>query len=479
MSDSIPSPYPAPSAFPRSAVDASLAAAMPALEALLGDRLSTADSIREHHGRDESWHPSQWPDVVCFPESTEEVSKIVAICASHRLPIVPFGAGSSLEGQVIPVAGGLSLDLSRMNRIVTIRPEDLDVTVEAGVTRLQLEKRLHDEGLFFAVDPGADATVGGMAATRASGTNAVRYGTMRENVIQLEVVLADGRVIRTGRRARKSSAGYDLTRLFVGSEGTLGVITELTLRVQGLPEAIASAVVSFPDLGSAVRAAIETIQYGIPVARVELIDGVQMGAFNGYAGTDHAETATLFLEFHGSRPGVEEQSRDCGEIMAQYGGEGFRTALDPKAREELWEARHHAYYASLSLRPGSKGLTTDVCVPLSNLAECIAGTQADTAESFLMAPIVGHVGDGNFHVVFLVDPEKPEEIEEAERLHHRLVQRALALDGTCTGEHGVGLGKQDFLVEEHGTDALDVMRSIKTALDPLGLMNPGKILPAG
>lgn len=450
----------------------------PGLAELLGDRFSTAQSVLEHHGRDESWHPPGPPQGVCFATSTAEVVEIVRRCAEHRLPLIPFGAGSSLEGQILALEGGISLDLSRMNRVLAVRPGDLDVTVEAGVTRVQLEKRLRDEGLFFPVDPGADATLGGMAATRASGTNAVRYGTMRENVISLEVVLADGRVIRTGSRARKSSAGYDLTHLFVGSEGTLGVITELTLRVHGLPEAMASAVVSFPDLSAAVSTATEVVQSGLPVARVELLDSVMMDGFNRYSGAEHPVAPTLFFEFHGSDAAVEEQSREVGEIAHANGGSDFRWARDAAEREALWEARHHAYYAARGLRPGGgvRGVSTDVCVPLSNLVECIEGTHRDLEESFLIAPLVGHVGDGNFHLIILVDPESPEELAEGERLHERLVARAQALDGTCTGEHGVGFGKSKFLEAEHGP-ALDVMRLLKQSLDPLNILNPGKILP--
>ena len=412
---------------------------------------------------------------MCFPVSTAEVVEIVKICAAHRVPIIPFGAGTSLEGHVLAPYGGLSVDLSRMDRILEIHPEDLDATVEAGVTRLALNRRLADLGLFFPVDPGADAALGGMAATRASGTNAVRYGTMRENVLALEVVTAQGREIRTSRRARKSSAGYDLTRLFVGSEGTLGIITEVTLKLYGVPESISSAVVSFPEVRAAVDAAIETIQSGVPVARIELLDEAMMRCVNRYAKLDHPEQPTLFLEFHGSRRGVEEQAAEVGEIARERGGGDFRWAIRVEERQKLWRARHDALYAALATRPGAKAWSTDVCVPISRLADCIDATREDLDRSFIPAPLVGHVGDGNFHLIMLIDPEKPEEIREAERLHERLVARALEMDGTCTGEHGVGLGKRRFLAAEHGA-GLEVMRAVKDALDPQNLMNPGKVL---
>ncbi|MCP3997361.1 MAG: FAD-binding protein [bacterium] len=445
------------------------------LRGLLGDGFSTAPAVLEHHSRDESWHPPEAPDGVCFPTSTAEVVEIVKICGAHRVPIIPFGAGTSLEGHVLAPYGGVSLDLSLMDRILAIHAEDLDVTVEAGVTRLALNRRLADLGLFFPVDPGADATLGGMAATRASGTNAVRYGTMRENVLALEVVTADGRVIRTSRRARKSSAGYDLTRLFVGSEGTLGVITEICLRLHGVPEAISAAVVSFSAVRPAVDAAISAIQAGVPLARIELLDEKMMRSVNRYSRLDHPEQPTLFLEFHGSRRGVEEQAAEVEEIARELGGGDFRWATHIEEREKLWQARHQALYAALAMRPGAKGWSTDVCVPISRLADCIAATREDLQKSFIPAPLVGHVGDGNFHLIMLIDPSEPAEIREAERLHERLVARALAMDGTCTGEHGVGLGKRQFLATEHG-EGLEVMRQLKRALDPGNLMNPGKIL---
>jgi D-lactate dehydrogenase (cytochrome) len=454
---------------------ARLAAALEALRAQLGERVTTGESARAHHGRDESWHPPCPPDAVCFAESTDDVVRAVRICAAQRVPIIPYGAGTSIEGQLIAEAGGISLDLSRMNRVLEVHPEDLDVRVQAGVTRKQLNDWLRSSGLFFPIDPGADATLGGMVATRASGTNAVRYGTMRDNVLGLEVVLADGRVVRTARRARKSSAGYDLTRLFVGSEGTLGVITEVTLRLYGLPEATSAAVVPFPDIGTAVDSVIETIQSGVPVARIELLDALQIRAVNAYSHLDYTETPTLFLEFHGTPAAVAEQAQTVAEIADGHGAGEFRWATEAEDRNRLWQARHQAYYAALSLRPGAKGWPTDVCVPISRLTECIVETHRDLAQSFLLAPMVGHVGDGNFHVLLLVDPERPEELAEAQRLNDRMIERALRLDGTCSGEHGVGLGKRRYLRAEHG-EAVDVMWAIKRALDPHNLMNPGKVL---
>ena len=445
------------------------------LRALLGERLSTAAAVRAHHGKDESWHPPQPPDAVAFARSTAEVAEIVRLCARGGTPLIPFGAGTSLEGHVAAVHGGVSVDMTGMNEIVRVSAEDLDTTVEAGVTRKQLNHHLRDSGLFFPIDPGADASLGGMAATGASGTNAVRYGTMRENVLGLTVVLADGRVIRTGNRARKSSAGYDLTRLFVGSEGTLGVITEVTLRLYGVPEAMSAAVCGFTDLEGAVNAVILTIQSGIPVARIELLDEVQMDACNRYSKLDYAARPTLFLEFHGSAAAVAEQAKSVQEIAAEFGGSDFQWTTKTEERNRLWQARHDAAYAAMALRPGAKAFPTDVCVPISRLAACIAETRRDLDDSFLIAPIVGHVGDGNFHVVLLVDPDDAADIAEAKRLNERLVIRALDLGGTSTGEHGVGLGKLDFLVAEHG-DAVAVMRDIKRALDPDNIMNPGKVV---
>jgi D-lactate dehydrogenase (cytochrome) len=445
------------------------------LHAIVGQRLSTAPAAREQHGRDESYHASRPPDVVVFAASTEEVSDIVKICARRRVPVIPFGTGTSLEGHVAALEGGVCIDLMQMNEVLAVNVEDMDCTVQAGVTRKQLGEHLRDTGLFFAVDPGADASIGGMAATRASGTNAVRYGTMRETVLALTVVLADGRIIRTSRRARKSSAGYDLTRLFVGSEGTLGVITEVTLRLVGIPEAISVAVCAFPDLSAAVNASITTIQAGVPVARIEILDDKQMEAINKYSKLDYPEAPTLFFEFHGSEAGVVEQVETVEAIADDFGGSDFQWATKAEDRARLWQARHDAFYAAMALRPGSKGYATDVCVPISRLAECIVETRKDIEESKLLAPIVGHVGDGNFHLVMVLDPDDPDEMARAKALNERLVMRGLAMDGTCTGEHGVGYGKIDFLVAEHG-EAVSVMRTIKTALDPLGIMNPGKIV---
>ncbi|MBP2295319.1 FAD-binding oxidoreductase [Azospirillum rugosum] len=445
------------------------------LKALLGDRFSTAAAVREHHGKDESYHPNFPPDGVAFAASTEEVSAIVKICAKHTLPIVPFGTGTSLEGGVAALAGGICIDVSGMKDILRVSPEDLDVTVQAGVTRKQLNEHLRDTGLFFPIDPGADASLGGMASTRASGTNAVRYGTMRENVLGLTVVLADGRIIKTGGRARKSAAGYDLTRLFVGAEGTLGIITEVTLRLYGIPEAISAAVCPFKDIRGAVDTVIQTIQTGIPVARIELLDEVQMDAVNKYSKLDYAVAPTLFFEFHGTAAGVQEQAEMVAAIAAENGGTEFAWATRPEDRSKLWQARHDGYYAALALRPGSKGWPTDVCVPISRLADCILETKQDIAESYLLAPLVGHVGDGNFHLVYVVDPDKPEELAEAKRLNDRMVDRALAMGGTCTGEHGIGYGKMEFLEKEAG-EAFAVMGELKRAFDPHNLMNPGKVV---
>ena len=449
-------------------------AALVALGALLGARLTTAAAIREAHGRDESWHAVAMPDAVAFAETTEEVAAIMRICAAHGLPVIPFGAGTSLEGHVSAVHGGLSLDLSRMDRIIEVNAEDLDVRVEAGVTRKALNEYLRDTGLFFPIDPGANATLGGMAATRASGTNAVRYGTMRENVLALTAVIADGSIIRTGTRARKSSAGYDLTRLLIGSEGTLGIITELTLRLYGIPEAVRSGVVPFASIEGAVDAVIETIQSGLPVARIEILDPLSIRACNAYSKLTLAEVPTLFVEFHGTEAYVAEQADRFGAIAAAHDGAQAEWASKPEERTRLWEARHNAYYAALAFQPGKKGMVTDVCVPISRLAEAISGTLADLETSFLKAPIVGHVGDGNFHMLLLMDPSDPGDLAEATRIHDLMVARALSLGGTCTGEHGIGEGKIKFLEAEHGP-GVGVMRAIKQALDPHGILNPGKI----
>jgi D-lactate dehydrogenase (cytochrome) len=443
---------------------------------ILGDRLSLSPSVREHHGTDTSWHRPHPPDAVAFAHSTEEVSRIVRVCAELAVPIVPYGVGSSVEGHVSAIRGGICIDLNEMNRILAVHAEDLDATVEAGVTRKQLNKHLRDTGLFFPIDPGADASIGGMAATRASGTNAVRYGTMRENVLALTVVLPSGEVVKTGGRARKSSAGYDLTRLFVGSAGTLGIMTEVTVRLHGIPEAISSAVCPFRTIEGAVDTVIETIQSGIPVARIELLDEVQMDAINRYSKLDYPVLPTLMLEFHGTKASVEEQAQQVEAVATTNGAEGFRWAVEAEARSRLWQARHDALWASLALRPGSQAFPTDVCVPISRLAECIRETRADLATSYLKAPLVGHVGDGNFHLVLLVDRDKPDEIAEAQRVNDRLVARALAMGGTCTGETGVGLGKMKFMRAEHGP-AIDLMLQVKSAIDPNGIMNPGKVLP--
>jgi D-lactate dehydrogenase (cytochrome) len=460
------------SALRRVPPDASL---LVSLRQLLGDRLSTSPAVCAHHGKDESYHAPHAPDAVAFAHSTEEVAAIVKLCADHKTPVIAFGTGTSLEGQVAALAGGVCIDMSQMNRILRVNAADLDASVEAGVTRKQLNEHLRDTGLFFPIDPGADASLGGMAATRASGTNAVRYGTMRENVLALTVVLADGRVIRTARRARKSAAGYDLTRLFVGSEGTLGIITEVTLRLYGIPEAISAAVCAFPNIEGAVDTVILTIQNGVPVARIELLDECQMAAINKYSKLDHKVAPTLFFEFHGSPAGVAEQAETVNAIASEHGGDDFRWATTSEERSKLWQARHDAYYAALALRPGSKGWATDVCVPISRLAECITETKRDLAQSPLPYALVGHVGDGNFHLVFMIDPNRPEEVAEASRLNDRMVARALAMEGTSTGEHGVGYGKMDFLIAEHG-EAVSVMRTIKKALDPDGILNPGKIV---
>ncbi|CUW40941.1 putative D-lactate dehydrogenase, mitochondrial [Magnetospirillum sp. XM-1] len=445
------------------------------LAARFGERFSTAQIVREQHGKDESHFAPCPPEAVVFAQSTEEVAATVKACAAHGVPVIAFGTGTSLEGHVAALSGGVCIDVSGMNRVLEVRAEDLDVTIQPGVTRKQLNEYLRDTGLFFPIDPGADASLGGMAATRASGTNAVRYGTMRENVLSLQVVLPDGRVIRTAKRARKSAAGYDLTRLFVGSEGTLGIITELTLRLHGIPEAISAAICPFPSIEAAVNTVILTIQSGVPVARIEFLDKVMIDAVNRYSKTSHKVAPTLFFEFHGSPASVQEQAEKVEAIAAEFGVEGFQWATGAEERTRLWAARHNAYYAGVAMRPGCRAWTTDACVPISRLAECLLETEEDLKSTPLTSAIVGHVGDGNFHVMLLVDPARPEEIAEAERINHRIVRRALAMDGTCTGEHGVGHGKMAFLEEEYG-DALDVMRAIKRAIDPAGIMNPGKIV---
>ena len=448
------------------------------LQKLLGERLSMSNSVREQHGRDESFHASAPPEAVAFVENNEEVAEIVRICVQYQKPIIPFGTGTSLEGHVAALQGGVCLDVSGMNQVLEVNENDLDCRVQAGVTRKQLNQHLRNSGLFFPIDPGADASLGGMTATRASGTNAVRYGTMRENVLGLTVVTADGRIIRTGTRARKSSAGYDLTRLFVGSEGTLGIITEIQLRLYGVPEAISAAVCSFETMEGAVNTTISTIQMGIPVARIELLDEVQVDAINRYSDFDYALKPTLFFEFHGTEAWVKEQAEMVKEISTEEGGSDFQWSTREQEKQKLWEARHNAYYAGLALRPGSKGWATDVCVPISRLADCILETRSDIEESKLTVPLVGHVGDGNFHLLFLIDPEnEEEELKLYQPLNDRLVERALRMGGTCTGEHGIGSGKIKYMEAEHG-ESLDLMRQIKQAFDPDNLMNPGKMLPA-
>ncbi|MFN4088607.1 MAG: FAD-binding oxidoreductase [Alphaproteobacteria bacterium] len=449
-----------------------------ALRADFADRVTTNATVRERHGKDESFHAPHAPDAVVFVRSTEEVRRVVAACRAHGTPIIPYGTGTSLEGHVAALRGGVCVDLSQMNAILRVGAADLDVTVQAGVTRKRLNEHLRDTGLFFPIDPGADASIGGMAATRASGTNAVRYGTMRENVLGLTAVMADGSVIRTGGRARKSSAGYDLTRLLVGSEGTLGIITEVTLKLYGIPEAISAAVCAFPDMGAAVDTVIAVTQCGIPVARMELLDERQMAACNAYSKLDYAVAPTIFFEFHGTPRGTEEQAEMVKAIAADHGAPDFRWSSSPEERNRLWQARHDAFYAAIALRPGAQGWPTDVCVPISRLAECILETQADTRDAPFPVPLVGHVGDGNFHLVYVIDPNDADEMRIAGEINDRMVRRALAMGGTCTGEHGVGCGKIGYLEREHGAEAMAVMRAIKRALDPQGLLNPGKVVEA-
>lgn len=448
-----------------------------ALRERFGQRFSQGESTRLQHGRDESVHPPEPPQGVVFAETTEDVAETARLCHAHRVPIIPYGAGSSVEGHLLAVRGGISLDLSGMNRVVAIHAEDLDATVQAGVTRKQLNDALKGSGLFFPIDPGADASLGGMAATRASGTNAVRYGTMRENVMAMTVVLAGGRIIRTGSRAKKSSAGYDLTRLFVGSEGTLGIVTELTVKLYPVPEAMSAAVCAFPSIDAAVTTVIQTIQMGIPVARIELLDALTLTAINRFSKTTLPERPTLFFEFHGSEASVAEQAEFVQQLAGEQGGENFEWATRPEDRTRLWQARHDAYFACLQMKPGGRAFPTDVCVPISRLAECIAATNEDLKQVSIPIMLFGHVGDGNFHLVVLVDPANEKDMQEAEWINERVVERALTMEGTCTGEHGIGLGKKKFMVREHGEGAVEVMRALKHALDPDDLLNPGKILP--
>jgi D-lactate dehydrogenase (cytochrome) len=447
-----------------------------ALRARFGDRFSVANAVRDHHGNDESPYPSMLPDGVVFAQSTEDVVAVVNLCNAHGVPLIAYGAGSSLEGHILAIEGGISLDMTQMNKIVVLHAEDQTVTVQAGLTRKQLNEQIRDSGLFFPIDPGADASLGGMSATRASGTNAVRYGTMRENVVSLTVVTAQGKVIRTSRRARKSSAGYDLTRLFVGSEGTLGIITEVTVKLYPQPEAVSAAVCNFPTVHEAVQCVIQTIQLGVPVARVELMDANAVMAGNRYAKLTLRETPLLLFEFHGSEASVKEQAQTVQELAKDCGGMDFEWAERPEDRNRLWTARHNAYFAGLQLRPGCRASTTDVCVPISRLAECIDEATRLLEKASFPSTIVGHVGDGNFHVLMLLDPDSQEEWEESERLNHHLVTQAIEADGTCTGEHGIGLHKKQFMAHEHGEDVLDLMRSLKHAFDPNNILNPGKIL---
>lgn len=455
----------------RLAVDTAIAV----LTQRFGGRVHRGEAIRRQHSHTTTWIPSELPDAVVFARTTEEVQDIVRICATHRVPIIPFGTGTSLEGHVNAPCGGVSVDLTEMNKVLAVHPEDLDCVVEPGVTRKQLNETIRDTGLFFPIDPGADASIGGMAATRASGTNAVRYGTMRENVLALKVVTAAGEVMTTGRRVKKTSAGYDLTRLLVGSEGTLGLITEITLKLQGIPEAMSAGVCSFPDVKAACDVTIATIQMGIPVARIELVDALQMRACNLYSDLGLPELPHLFLEFHGTEAGVKEQAELFGAIAAEHGGGKFQWATKAEERSKLWQARHDAYWAALKLRPGTLPIATDVCLPISQLADFVAETRADLDRSGLIAPMVGHVGDGNFHVQVMVDMNDKVEAKRAADFVSRMTLRAIAMDGTCTGEHGIGQGKANYLETEHGAVAMAAMRAIKRALDPMNLMNPGKM----
>ena len=455
---------------------AAIEGAIADLLARFGNRVVTSNAVREQHGHTTTWIPNQPPDAVVFPQTAGEVQEIVRICAAHRVPVIPYGTGTSLEGQVNAPIGGISIDMRDLNTVRHVYAEDLACVVEPGVTRKQINEYLRDTGLFFPIDPGADASLGGMAATRASGTNAVRYGTMKDNVIALEVVLPNGEMINTARRAKKSASGYDLTRLMIGAEGTLGVITALTLKLHGIPEAIASGICPFPSVEAACNAVILTIQSGIPVARIELLDELQVKCSNAYSKLTLPVTPMLLLEFHGSDAGVAEQSESFGAIAADLGGGPFEWATKPEDRTRMWQARHDAYWSAFALRPNATAIATDVCVPISRLAECVTATQRDIAELDLFAPIVGHVGDGNFHLSLMVDMNDAAEVSRARDLCDRLTRRALGMDGTCTGEHGIGQGKMKYLDAEHGPAALDAMRAVKRALDPDNIMNPGKIV---
>jgi D-lactate dehydrogenase (cytochrome) len=453
-----------------------LAKVIAGLAARFGTRVSTAAAVRAQHANQLTWVENEPPDAVVFAQSHDEVVAIVKLCAAEKTPIIAFGTGTSLEGHVNAPHGGISIDLSAMNRVIAVHAEDLDCVVEPGVTRKQLNSYLRDTGLFFPIDPGADASLGGMAATRASGTNAVRYGTMKDNVLALTVVTADGEVLKTGSRAKKSSAGYDLTRLFVGAEGTLGIITEITLRLAGIPEAISAATCQFPSVAAACETVIETIQSGLPIARIELVDALSVKAFNAYAKLGLPETPMLFVEFHGSPASVEEQTTRFGDIAAEHGGGPFHWTVQAEERNRLWQARHDAYWAQRGLRPGAKAVATDICVPISRLAECIVATQEDAAAHGLVAPMLGHVGDGNFHVTLLVDVDSPQEMAQADGFLERLVYRGLAMEGTCTGEHGIGQAKMKYMSAEFPAATLDFMARIKRTLDPHNIMNPGKIV---
>ncbi len=455
--------------------EAGIATALDVLRQRLGPRVETGQALREQHGHTTTWLRNQPPDAVIFPQSTEEVQEIVRICATHRVPVIPFGTGTSLEGHVNAPAGGVCLDMSQMDRILAVHPEDMDVVIEPGVTRKALNTHLRDTGLFFPIDPGADASLGGMAATNASGTCAVRYGTMKDNVLALKAVLPSGEVMTTAARARKTSAGYDLTRLIIGSEGTLGLITEMTLRLQGIPEAVSAATCSFPTVRAACDAVISTVQYGLPVARIELLDALQVKAVNAYSKLNLPETPLLLLEFHGTEASVTEQAEVFGEIAGDSGGTGFTFATREEERSKLWQARHDAYWASLALMPGRKGISTDVCVPVSRLADCVGAAQEKAAEMGFVAPVVGHVGDGNFHVLLLIDMENSAEVARAERYVGWLNDVAIGMGGTCTGEHGIGQGKAPYLERELGAASMGMMSAIKQAVDPLNIFNPGKL----
>jgi D-lactate dehydrogenase (cytochrome) len=447
------------------------------LKALLGERVSTSAAVREHHGKDESYFPYAPPDVVVFLRSTEEVRDVVNICRAHRVPMIPYGVGTSLEGHILAVKGGVCIDLSQMNQVLAVHESDLDAVVQAGVTRKQLNEHIKHTGLFFPVDPGADATLGGMAATRASGTNAVRYGTMRENVLSLKVVLADGRIIQTSRRSKKSAAGYDLTRLFVGSEGTLGIITEVTVRLYPVQEAMSAAVCAFKDVDGCTNTVIQTIQSGVPIARCDIVCEKTVDAINKYKKTNYRVAPTVFFEFHGTKTSVVEQAETVQAIAKENGGMDFQWATKPEERTQLWDARHNAYFACLQIRPGARAVSTDVCVPISRLAECVRETMEDVKNYINPVPLLGHIGDGNFHLMLLVDPDKPEQTEIAKQFNRRLVERALKMEGTCTGEHGIGLGKIGSMTLELGEDVVSIMCDIKRVFDPENLMNPGKVVP--